>query len=261
MICKASEFLTLLINKQYSLILRKGHILVNGGEQIKSITLDCLFLLLGLGLSLIPDSLLTDTLVSSLGASLTKSTVSLEGLALLGDGTGSRLGGGLDNGEDSGGGNLGSGSNLLSRSTLSGEKDQLALVVLETGNVGLKTLNGAVLATGVDGNTDGESLLLGNASSLKLLQGETSTSTDLAVVLDSGSTDNGSEQLKRARSNESGLLGSGSASAHLLTSLVEVSAHTLLPVLSEMVLLKGVVLSNGYNCVSMIITSKVITNV
>lgn len=245
MICKASEFLTLLINKQYSLILRKGHILVNGGEQIKSITLDCLFLLLGLGLSLIPDSLLTDTLVSSLRAGLTKSTVSLEGLALLGDGTGSRLGGGLDNGEDSGGGNLGSGSNLLSRSTLSGEKDQLALVVLETGNVGLKTLNGAVLATGVDGNTNGKSLLLGNTSGLELLKGETSASTDLTVVLDGGSTDNGSKQLKGAGSNQGSLLGSGSTSAHLLTSLVEVSADALLPVLAEMVLLKGVVLSDS----------------
>lgn len=73
-------------------------------------------------------------------------------------------------------------------------------------------------------------------TNLELLEGETTTSTNLAVVLDGRAADDRAESLNRARGNSSSLGNASLAAAELTTGLVEVGAHAGLPLLAEMVL-------------------------
>ena len=156
----------------------------------------------------------------------------------------------MDNGDDSvGGSDLLSGLELLSRDLagldllgVSGQEDELRLVLLELADVDLESLNRLVLSAGINGNADRQGLGVDDAGSLELLARETAASTDLAVVLDGVGTDGRSQQVQRSGSNGSSLLSTSSSSAGLLTGLVQVDTDTLLPVLSEVVLNNGVVL-------------------
>lgn len=98
----------------------------------------------------------------------------------------------------------------------------------------------------VDGNTDGSGVGSGDTGSLELLERETSTGSDLSVVSDGGGSDNGSQQIQRSGSDGGGLLGSRQSSSGLLAGLVKVGLDPLLPVLSEMVLDEGVVLTDSW---------------
>jgi hypothetical protein len=208
----------------------------------------CLFLLLGLGVSGVLGSLGSDSGVSLGGSGHSEGSVCVLLLGLGRDGSGLGLGSLLDNGEGSRGGeDLDGGLGLvgLTLLELSGEDNQLGLVLLESQNVGLKTLNGSVLSSVVNGNTNGSSVVSGDTGSLELLKRETSASSDLSVVSDSGGSDNRSEKIQRSGSDSSGLLGSCKSSRRLLAGLVKVGLDPLLPVLSEMVLDEGVVLTDS----------------
>jgi hypothetical protein len=168
-----------------------------------------LFLLGGLLVSLVLSTLLALTDETGLGADVTELPVRVLGglvvgnLALLelddvldGQGREGRLDnvlarlGGLDV--------LGRSITLLRLAVAAREEDELALVLLEALHVGLEALLGKVLATGVDGDTDGTGELAGNASScrelvlhevrrpgavtLQLNEREATTRTNAAVV-------------------------------------------------------------------------------
>lgn len=129
---------------------------------------------------------------------------------------------------------------------LAGEDDDTAEVLLQALDVGLEALNAAVDTTVVNSDADGAGVLGGNASSLDLLEGETTASTDLVVVALGGGTHDRPQEVKRTRSDLGGLVGTGGSSGLLLASLVKVHANVLLPVLSEVVLLDWVVLADRH---------------
>lgn len=89
-----------------------------------------------------------------------------------------------------------------------------------------KGLLGAVATTVVDGDADGGRKLLGDAGSLKLLQGETTTETGLEVVPLGGRAHDGAKGTGgRAREDGLGLLLARDATGLLATSLVEPGLH------------------------------------
>lgn len=136
-----------------------------------------LFLLLGsaLGLRLIPDTLLTSTLVSLVASGGAQSSVSstLDGcghLALL-DLLDGKVGRG--NGEDGGNGgstvdlgDVGLGVTLLGGVGLARQQDQSLSVGLEAGHVDGQALLREVLSAVVDRDTDGAGQRTGNTSLL-----------------------------------------------------------------------------------------------
>ena len=142
------------------------------GKQVELNRKD-LLLLVGLLLLLGLATSLADSVKTGNGASL---AVLLEGrvvLLLLSDLASLLLGPDLGDGEK-GTGQLNGGVDISSLSitrlglaSLAGEDNQLGLVGLEALNVELEGLLGLVAATMVDGNTDGESLLAADTSSLK----------------------------------------------------------------------------------------------
>lgn len=89
-----------------------------------------------------------------------------------------------------------------------------------------KGLLGAVATTVVDGDADGGRELLGDAGSLELLQGETTTETGLEVVPLGGRAHDGAKGTGgRAREDGLGLLLARDATGLLATSLVEPGLH------------------------------------
>lgn len=84
-------------------------------------------------------------------------------------------------------------------------------------------------------------------AAFQLSQSETSAGSDLSVVLDSGSSDDGAESIDRSRGKLGGLRSTVDSSRNLRGSLVEVDLHPRLPRrLSEVSLLQGVVLSDSH---------------
>ena len=72
---------------------------------------------------------------------------------------------------------------------------------------------------------------------LELVKGETTTSTELGVVLDGGATDGGADQaIDGARGDTGGLLDTRDTSGLLATRLVQPGLDTRLPVLAEVLL-------------------------
>lgn len=138
------------------------------------------------------------------------------------------------------------GITLLWLAGLTWENDQLSLVLLESVDVGLESLDVSVLTTVVDSNTDGSGILFWNASSLELLKREASAESDLSVVLDGWGTDNWTKEVEWSRSQLGGTLCSVVSSADLLAWLVEVVFHSLLPVLLEVISDDGVILVDGH---------------
>ena len=70
---------------------------------------------------------------------------------------------------------------------------------------------------------------------LQLLQSETPAGADTAVILDGGASDNWPQLVDWAGGNSSSLGNPGTPSAELAAGLIEVSADTSLPLLSEVV--------------------------
>lgn len=150
---------------------------------------NCLFGLLLLGSSLLVGALLADTNKTGIGPRLAESTVSttldrLGEVALLdlAETGGNSL---LDakSGTDGLGGLAGllvlGGVGSLDLVGLAGEDDQASLVGLEALDVGGEALLGEVLTAGIDGNTDGGGIELGNASSLN---GEKKSQSTIPLV-------------------------------------------------------------------------------
>jgi len=119
---------------------------------------------------------------------------------------------------------LGGRVELLELTALAGEEDQAGLVVLQAGDVGDQGLLGVVGAAVVNRDADGGSELLGDTGFLRnskslspifffmtreyylqLSQGETTTGTDTAVVLDGRASHNGTQLVHRTGSNGSSL--------------------------------------------------------
>lgn len=114
---------------------------------------------------------------------------------------------------------LGAGLALLGCLEVAGEEDEALLVGLQALNVGLEGLLGEVLATGVDRDTDGARKLAGDVGLLQLGEGETTASTNTAVVLDGGAANDGAELVDGLRSDTGGLLLARVATAGLLAGL------------------------------------------
>jgi hypothetical protein len=74
---------------------------------------------------------------------------------------------------------------------------------------------------------------------LELLKGETTTSTELGVVLDGRATNGGADQaIDGARGDTGGLLDTRDTSGLLATRLIQPGLDTRLPVLAEVLLFK-----------------------
>lgn len=114
---------------------------------------------------------------------------------------------------------LGAGLTLLGGLGVAGEEDKASLVGLQALNVGLEGLLAEVLAAGVDGDTDGASELAGDVGLLELGKGETTASTNTAVVLDGGAADDRAELVDGLGSDTGGLLLAGVTTAGLLAGL------------------------------------------
>lgn len=206
------------------------------------------FLLLGVGsLLLLLGNAGLDLASSTVGAtSLAEGLESAELLLLRGDGTG-LLGLGTG-GQGKDGLNLANSLDVGEVDLLVlvllgqlGQDDETGLVSLDALNVELEALLGLVAATVVDGDTDGAGVLLAEAGSLDLLDGEATAGADLGVVSEGGASDSGAERLNGAQA-ELGSLGlTGSASPLLGTGLVEPDLDPTLPVLAEVVVVKDVV--------------------
>ena len=129
-----------------------------------------------LGLRLVADTLLPGTLQAGVGPRLAEGLVGttldvLGELALgdLGEGSGNRLGdaeGGADALCGLGGLLVLGGIGLGDLVGLAGEDNQASLVLLKALDVDGEALLGEVLAAGIDGDTDGRSIKLGDTSSL-----------------------------------------------------------------------------------------------
>lgn len=146
------------------------------------------------------------------------------------------------NGESRGNDSLGSGSEVLGAGVtllwfaeLAGEEDEFRAVGLEALDVGSEGWNGVVDTAVVDRDTDCAGESRGDLSSLQLLQGETPTGTDTAVVLDGWASDDWPQLVDWAGGNGSSLGDSGIPPAEFTARLVEVSADASLPLLSEVV--------------------------
>lgn len=127
----------------------------------------------------------------------------------------------------------------LGLASLSWEKDEASTVSLEALDVQGEGFDGEVLAAGVNGDTDGACKLAWDggllkyksdiwspsppvctANYLKLLEGETTSGTDTAVVLDRWAADNWSQLIHWARGNSSGLGETCIAASELATWLL-----------------------------------------
>lgn len=114
---------------------------------------------------------------------------------------------------------LGAGLALLGCLEVAGEEDEALLVGLQALNVDLEGLLAEVLATGVDGDTDGARKLAGDVGLLELGEGETTAGTNATVVLDGRAADDGTELVDGLGGDTGGLLLARVATAGLLAGL------------------------------------------
>ena len=203
-----------------------------------------LLLLFGFSFGLFLGALFSDALVLLVGSSQSQSG---ESRLLTGfDGSGGRFGGGLFHGEGGGGRGLGELSDFQLRGLLV-EDDELRGVFLQSLHVEVEGLGGLVLTTVVDGDADGSGVSGGQADGLEFGDGETSTGSHLAVVLDGGASDDRSQGVDGGGGDLGGLVGPGDPSRFLALSLAKVNLDPLLPgQLAEMVLLESVVVFHSH---------------
>ena len=127
-----------------------------------------------------------------------------------------------------------------------GDHHETCLVSLDALDVELEALLRLVAATVVHGDADRTGVLLAQAGSLDLLNGEATTRADLGVVSERGASDGGAERLDGSET-ELGRLGLTSGASPLLGSgLVEPDLDPTLPVLAEVVVVKDVVVLHGH---------------
>jgi len=138
----------------------------------------------------------------------------------------------VDRKDGSGRASLGGGLSLLPRGVAelgligtAGEEDELRSVFVESGDVGLEGLDRGVLSTMVDGDPDAQSKFTGDIgflfiafvlvssqglryrgeTDLELLEGESTASTNTAVVFDGRAPNDGAKEVDRSRSYRSNL--------------------------------------------------------
>jgi len=135
---------------------------------------------------------------------------------------------------------------LMRLGKLLGEEDQFGSVLFQTLDVLLKRLNALVAATVIDGDADGPGEVLVKSGGFDLLEGESAAESLLLVVLDGGTSDDGSElgggsgrHLGRQRL-------SGVLPADLPRRLVEPRLDAVLPILLEMRVLNHVVVLGSH---------------
>lgn len=202
-------------------------------------TVSLFLLLVSLSLLLLLGSLVSDALVLLLVLSSSQGLVG--GLLWDLNGSWGSLRSNLGDWESSRNGNL-----LTFSLGLLVKDDQLGLVFVQSGDVKVEGLLRTVLSSVVNSDTDGSGVLWSQTSGLDLGQSETSTGSDLSVVLDGWTSHHWSQEVHWLWSHSGGLGGSGLTSGDLLASLVQVHSDTFLPVLSEVVLQDWLVLSDSH---------------
>lgn len=130
---------------------------------------------------------------------------------------------------------------LLGLAVLSGEEDQLRLVLVESLHVQLQLLLARRSASVVDGNTDSASEGGAQASTLQLSQSEATAVSDLAGVPSRGGRHDGTQLVQRPGEHCLSFRLSLLITSKLLAWLVEVDADSELPVLAEMYVCNAVV--------------------
>jgi len=133
---------------------------------------------------------------------------------------------------------------LVNLSRVARKKNKVLHVLTETLNVKLKRLLTARMTTLVDSDTDGASKLRVDLSSLELIDGEATASTDAHVVATRGAADDGTELLDWAREHLLCLQHTSIVTTLLASSLVVPGAHTEDPMLMEMLMRYLVVMTN-----------------
>ena len=128
-----------------------------------------------------------------------------------------------------------SGVALLGLLGVAGEDNEARLVRLETLDVDRLALLAQVSPPVVDDDADTTRLLLSNAGLLQFAEGEATALADFPVVAHSLGADGGAEEGEGADTKRSGLGLAGLAAAKFAAWLVEPSADTALPVLTEVV--------------------------
>lgn len=156
------------------------------------------------------------------------------------------LGSGVSEGHDGAGDLVGSGSGLeglgggvvdlalLGFVFLAGEKNHLALVLLEAVHVKIVLFLAGAGSAVVNGDTNSAGKGSREASRLELSKGETTAKTNLTGIAASAGRDNGTEGLDGTGEHLSGLLVTLHAARNFLAGLIEVSLDALDPVLAEM---------------------------
>ena len=124
------------------------------------------------------------------------------------------------------------------------KKNKVLHVLAETLDVGLERLLAARVATLVNGNADGARKLGVDLSSLKLIDGEATASTDAHVIATRGAVDDGVKLLDRAREHPLCLCNTSVVTALLAGRLVVPGAHAKDPVLMEVLVRNLVVMAN-----------------
>jgi len=133
---------------------------------------------------------------------------------------------------------------LVNLGRVARKKDEVLHVLAETLDVELEGLLAARMTTLVDGDTDGASKLRVDLSSLQLIDGEATASTDAHVVATRGAADDGVELLDWAREHPLGLCDTSIVTTLVTGSLVVPGAHTKNPVLVEVLMGNLVVMTN-----------------
>lgn len=135
---------------------------------------------------------------------------------------------------------------LLGLASLAGEDDKASLVGVQSLNVELLSLLAEIPAPVVDDDTDTTSLLLSDSGLLELSESESTSLPQLAVVSHGLSTNGWAERCDGADTESSRLGLAGCATTELASWLIEPGANSALPVLTEMVIVEDVVVSETH---------------
>jgi hypothetical protein len=117
---------------------------------------------------------------------------------------------------------------------VSGEKDELAEVVGESGLVQLEAFLTSVFASVIDGDSDSSSKFDTQTNRLDFSKSETLAESGSMTIADSLASDGGSKSIERSGSSGGSSGSAGSESSALAAGLVEPDLDVALPVLSEM---------------------------
>ena len=122
---------------------------------------------------------------------------------------------------------------LLVNTFSSWEKNQLGLVFIKSCNIPLLLLHVFGLSSMINCNSNGLGEFGRDGCSLELLMGESSSVSNLGIVLSGASLDERSQLLQWSWENRGCFLGSSSSSDFLVSNLVKIDPDSSLPVLSQ----------------------------